>query len=132
MAEETRRRITHEVSYDSYVNLIRQLDELIAVFEQHPDEATREQAVMLLGGIDMLHHEALGRLVSFLRNAGGAELLERALEDDPIIRALLGLYGLTELDLPEEEPSPPAAFVPVERLTVNGNPVTPHHGRNDE
>jgi nitrite reductase/ring-hydroxylating ferredoxin subunit len=116
--------IAREVSYETYVNLIRQLDELVSVFENHPDPATREQAVALLSGMDMLHHEALGRLVGLLRNHGGSEFLDRAFQD-PVIQTLFGLYGLAELNLPEEEePKPaPAAFVPLERLTVNGEPV---------
>jgi hypothetical protein len=116
--------VPRKVSYETYLNLIRQLDELIAVFENHPDPATRDQAVALLGGLDMLHHEGLGRLVSFLRNTGSSALLDHALED-PVVRALLGLYGLAELDLPEEPEAAPAAFVPVERLTVNGKPMRP-------
>lgn len=115
--------LAREVSYETYLNLIHQLDELVAVFENHPDEATREQAVALLSGMDMLHHEALGRLVSLLRNHGGNEWLDRAFQD-PVVRTLFGLYGLAELDLPEDEAKPsPAAFVPLERLTVNGRPV---------
>jgi hypothetical protein len=116
--------LAREVSYETYLNLIRQLDELVAIFEHHPDPATREQAVALLSGMDMLHHEALGRLVSLLRNHGGNEFLDRAFQD-PVVRTLFGLYGLAELDLPEEEEprSAPAAFVPLERLTVNGRPV---------
>ncbi|MBA4157367.1 MAG: Rieske 2Fe-2S domain-containing protein [Gemmatimonadetes bacterium] len=111
-----------EISHETYRNLIRQLDDLVAIFENHPDSATREQAVALLSGLDMLHHEALGRLVGVLRNHGGAEFLDRALQD-PVVRTLLGLYGLAELDLPEEaKPAPATAFVPLERLTINGRP----------
>lgn len=116
--------VSQEVAYESYVRLIRQLDELIAVFESHPDPATREQAVALLGGLDMLHHEALGRLVELLRNHGGGEFLDYAFQD-PVVRTLFGLYGMAELDLPDEPEAPPAAFVPLERLTVNGKPVRP-------
>lgn len=111
-----------EVSHESYLHLIRQLDELIAVFENHPDPSTRDQAVALLGGLDMLHHEALGRLVGLLRNHGGNEFLDRALQD-PVIHTLFGLYGLAELNLPEERESSSAAFVPIEHLTMNGKPL---------
>ncbi len=115
--------LSREVSYETYLNLIRQLDELVAVFENHPDPVTREQAVALLSGLDMLHHEALGRLMAFFRNQGVGEYMDFALQD-PVIRTLFGLYGLTPLDLPEEkEPPPPAAFVPLDRLTINGKPV---------
>lgn len=113
-----------QVSHETYLNLIRQLDDLVQVFEHHPDAAVREQAVALLSGIDMLHHEALGRLVAGLRSHGAGELLDLLLQD-PVIRTLLAIYGLAELEGLEEEPeSPTATFVPVERLTVNGRPVT--------
>lgn len=110
-----------EISPETYRNLIRQLDELVGIFENHPDPVTREQAVALLSGLDMLHHEALGRLVALLRNHGGAEFLDRALQD-PVVHTLFGLYGLAELDLPEKVPTPEVAFVPLERLTINGRP----------
>lgn len=117
-----------EVAYESYLALIRQLDELVALFENHPDPVTQERSVALLSGLDLLHHEGLGRLVSALRNHGGGEFLDRALRD-PVIRTLFGLYGLAELDLPEEEPAAASGFVPVERLTVNGKAIRP--GRAD-
>jgi nitrite reductase/ring-hydroxylating ferredoxin subunit len=110
--------LSDEVSYTSYLRLIRQLDELVAVFENHPDPATREQTVALLSGLDMLHHEGLGRLIAALRNNGAGELLDRTLQD-PIIRTLFGLYGLAELDLPEE-PAPAAAPAPLVQLTIHG------------
>lgn len=116
--------ISDDISYESYLRLIRQLDELVALFENHPDPATREQAVALLSGLDMLHHEGLGRLVEALRLAGGGEPLDRAVQQDPVIKTLLGLYGLAKLDLPEEaEPERSVTFVPLERLTMNGKPL---------
>lgn len=109
--------IGEEVSYGNYLRLIQQLDELVAIFENHPDTATREQAVALLSGLDMLHHEGLGRLAAALRGNGAGEMLERALHD-PVVRTLFGLYGLADLELPEE-PKPAAAPALVQ-LTVNG------------
>ncbi len=107
------------LEYDSYLRLIDQLDDLIAAFEQHPDITTREQAITLLSGLDALHREGLGRLVERLRAAGADEMLDHALSD-PVVRTLLGLYDLAELDLPAEEPPPNVAFVPLENLTVRG------------
>ncbi len=107
------------LEYDTYLRLIDQLDDLIAAFEQHPDITTRERAITLLGGLDALHREGLGRLVERLRAAGAGEMLDHALSD-PVVRTLLGLYDLAELDLPEEAPPPNVAFVPIERLTVRG------------
>ena len=109
--------IGEEVSYQSYLHLIRQLDELVAIFEQHPDPATREQAVALLSGLDMLHHEGLGRLIAALRGNGAGDILDRALHD-PVVRTLFGLYGLAELNLPEEPPPPKPA--PLVQLTISG------------
>lgn len=106
--------------YESYLSLIRRLDELIAGFEAHPDPATRERAIALLEGLDRLHREGLGRLVERVREGGGGGILDRAL-DDPVIGTLLGLYDLAELDLPEAPTASGAtAFVPLERVTVRG------------
>ncbi len=119
------------LEYDSYLRLIDQLDDLIAAFEQHPDITTREQAITLLSGLDALHREALGRLVERLRAAGAGEMLDHAVSD-PVVRTLLGLYDLAELDLPPEAPPPKVAFVPVERLTVRGKQPHSEPGRNSQ
>lgn len=106
--------------YDGYVYLIQQLDELIAVFEQHPDPATREQVGVLLGGLDMLHREGLRRLVDALRELGGDAMIEQVARD-PIVETLLGLYDLVALDMPPEEPAPPSprrAFIPIEQVAT--------------
>ncbi len=104
-------------SYESYIHLIQQLDELVALFEQHPDPATRERVTSLLSGLDLLHREGLKRLVDALRAAGAEEALHQATAD-PVVAILLGLYDLVELDLPEE-PLPPSGFVPLAEIAVN-------------
>jgi hypothetical protein len=113
--------------YASYQNLMAQLDDMIAAFEQHPDATTREQIVALLGGLDMLHREGLGRLVERIRAAGGGELVDHACAD-PIVETLLGLYDLAELDLPPDAGESPdgngvVAFVPRDRLTMKRAPA---------
>lgn len=111
------------IEYDSYLHLIRQLDELVAVFEEHPDPATREQVISLLGGLDMLHREGLRRFVDRLRDFGGEALLQQAAAD-PIVEVMLGLYDLVDLDLPEErQEAMPQGFVPLEQVTtLDGSP----------
>lgn len=110
-------------SLESYLNLIRQVDDLIAAFADHPDPRTVERAGALLGGVDALHREGLTRLVDALREAGAGEMIDRAAED-PIVEIFLGLYDLAELDLPDgPDPTAPAAgspdgFVPREALTM--------------
>lgn len=102
------------LSYETYLNLIRHLDDLVAAFEQHPDAATREQAGALLSGLDALHREGLTRLIGALREAGAGTLVDQAAAD-PVVATLLGLYDLGDLDLPAEA-SPPAAFIPLDNL----------------
>jgi hypothetical protein len=114
------------LEYDSYLRLIDQLDDLIAAFEQHPDITTRERAITLLGGLDTLHREGLGRLVERLRSAGAGEMLDHA-ASDPVVKTLLGLYDLAELDLPADAPPANVGFVPIEALTVRGE--RPRAGR---
>jgi nitrite reductase/ring-hydroxylating ferredoxin subunit len=108
--------------YETYVNLLRQLDDLVAIFEHHPDPATQEQAAALLSGLDLLHREGLGRLVSTLRDAGADALLDQA-TDDPVVKTLLALYDLADLDIPEEaSPAQSTTFIPTEQLTVGRKP----------
>jgi hypothetical protein len=113
--------------YDDYLRILDRCDELIAAFESHPDERTREDALELLSAIDLLHREGIVRLVDELRRAGGADLVQR-LADDSVVRILLGLYGLADLGLPEDEtpsarpPRPAGGFVPAESLTVRRRP----------
>lgn len=102
--------------YETYLNLIAQVDDLVDRFEHHPDATTREQALALLEGVDALHREGLTRLVEALREAGAGDLVARAAED-PVVEILLGLYDLVELDLPEEQGS--SSFVPVDRVAVS-------------
>ncbi len=108
--------------YETYLNLLRQLDDLVTIFEHHPDPTTQEQVAALLSGLDLLHREGLGRLVGALRDAGADALLDQATAD-PIVKTLLGLYDLADLDIPEEaSPAQSGAFVPVEQLTVGRKP----------
>ena len=109
------------LDYDDYVRLIRQVDELVAAFDSHPDERTRERVFALLTGVDLLHRTALTRLVEGLREHGAGAALE-GVARDRVVETLLGLYGLAELDIPEEEAAAPekdaVAFVPRDRLTM--------------
>lgn len=57
------------------------------------DERTREEVFALLEGIDVLHRQALARLLEL----GGRALSERASED-PVVRTLLQMYDLPEKD----------------------------------
>jgi hypothetical protein len=107
--------------HEHYLDLLDRIDRQIAAFDEHPDEGVREQTAALLRNVDLLHREGLVRLVAALRADGAADRLERAVAADPVVRILLGLYGLAELDLPDEPPPAPAGslgFFPAERLAV--------------
>ena len=81
--------------YEHYLALAAELSDRIAALDQS-DEATRDQLFELLQRVDLLHREGLIRLVDALRAAGAGEALERAAED-PVVRVLLGLYGLISI-----------------------------------
>lgn len=106
------------MNHDTYLGVIRTVDDLVRIFEDHPDERTRERMTALLTGVDAIHREGLERLLSRVRDLGGDELVER-LADDPIVETLLGLYDLAELDVPEEEPDGEiTGFVPLDEVRV--------------
>jgi nitrite reductase/ring-hydroxylating ferredoxin subunit/Fe-S cluster biogenesis protein NfuA len=61
------------------------------------DERTREEVFALLEGIDVLHRQALGRLLDLVTDLGGSGLAERV-SQDPVVRTLLEMYDLPEAD----------------------------------
>ncbi len=61
------------------------------------DERTREEVFALLEGIDILHRQALARLLEQVANLGGYELVGRV-SQDPIVHTLLEMYDLPEAD----------------------------------
>src|SRR5215210_6076513 len=61
------------------------------------DQQTREEVFALLEGIDVLHRQALGRLLALTGNLGGQGLVERVAQD-PVVRTLLEMYDLPEAD----------------------------------
>ncbi|HET9495906.1 MAG TPA: NifU family protein [Chloroflexia bacterium] len=75
------------------------LDSLVQSFEQHPNEAVRQQVLEMLGLIDALHRDGIYRLVELIWT-GSPAVLEKALHD-PAVNMLLQLY-----DLAPGEPEP--------------------------
>lgn len=89
---------------ETFENLLDQLDQLVAVFEDHRDPAVEEQAAALLSAVDMVHREGLTRLAARLREIGGEELFEKV-ASEPVVRVIFGLYDLIDLALPDEAPA---------------------------
>lgn len=65
--------------------------------ENLEDEPTRTEVFALLEGVDLLHRQALGRLLGLVADLGGQTLIEQVAED-PVVRALLEMYDLPEPD----------------------------------
>lgn len=92
---------------ETFRSLLDQLDQLVALFDDHPDEIVQGQVAALLTAVDMLHREGLARVAEQVKECGGDELFQKV-TSDPVVEILFGLYGLVDLDLPEE-PAAPAA-----------------------
>lgn len=104
--------------YEHYLDLLDEVSDLVSALDGCPDPTVAEQVVSLLRRIDLVHREGLLRLVDALRSAGAGSALDHATERDPVVRILLGLYGLADLELAEEDTARNVGFFPVERLTV--------------
>lgn len=76
---------------DEFQHLLGWIGSGIERMESVEDERTREEVFALLEGIDLLHRQALARLLEL----GGEELSERA-SRDPVARTLLQMYDLPE------------------------------------
>jgi nitrite reductase/ring-hydroxylating ferredoxin subunit/Fe-S cluster biogenesis protein NfuA len=107
---------SHHIPFDE---LIAYLDGLVAAFEEHPDEATREAVFSLLQGIDGLHREAFKRLALFLEDHQAGHLLVEAASVDRLLNTVLSLYDV----LPDE-----VAVAQVEAALARVRPYIEAHG----
>jgi nitrite reductase/ring-hydroxylating ferredoxin subunit len=89
--------------------LLDQVNQQIEELEQLPLPDVKEKVFTLLEGIDAIHREALGRLVSLFKKG----VLEQVIEDRPI-HTLMELYDL----LPPEEDNE-------QKFDKNGFPLIP-------
>lgn len=106
------------VTDDDYQAILQQVDALVQEFERLPFPEIRERVFDLLQGLDLLHREALTRLVDFLREQGEDDLVERAAQD-PVVQTLLLLYDLVpSIQLPDagQAPAPGMNFIPLEQI----------------
>lgn len=71
---------------------LRQLDDLVELFQRHPDPTVQARAIALLQCVDAVHRPGLRRLADLLQVAG---LRRRAL-DDPEVGLLFDLYDLDQ------------------------------------
>lgn len=100
--------------------IAQRLDSLVQTFEQHPIIQVRDEAMEMLGLIDVLHREGLRHLVEALQTQEPA-LLNHILED-PAISMLLTLYDLM----------PPGPREQVESALESLGPYIASHGCSTE
>jgi len=111
-----------------YEEIAARVDQLIALFEAHPDVMIRDRVEELLQCIDALHRAPLQRLDALLDtygwDGGGMTIppLERAL-NDPLIRRLFELYDLAPVEMSAE-----TQREEVERALGQVRPYVESHG----
>ena len=90
--------------------LLNQVNQQIEELEQLPLPEVKDKVFALLEGIDAIHREALGRLVSLFKEG----VLEQVITDPPI-HTLMELYDLLPPEPEDDEP----------KFDDNGFPVIP-------
>lgn len=110
---------------EDYFELLADTAELVTELGEHPEARFADKVVRLLQQVDLVHREGLVRLIDALRARGAGDAIDHVKEDDPVVRVLLGLYGLAELQLPPESDGStdgaseiPSGFVPIESVRV--------------
>ena len=103
---------------DDYVELTLHLQNLLDQIERLPQPQIKEMVFDLLGSIDMMHREALVRLLILAQQH--APPLINALEKDMVIRSVLALYEL----IPTEAGEPAGragnvTFIPLNQVGVS-------------
>ena len=96
--------------------LATELDDLVQLIENHPDESVQRLGLRLLDRVDALHRLGLSALIYALREANAAGPMQRAL-DEPPVRMLLQLYDL----LPGDDPGPIEIALEQVRPTLGAN-----------
>ncbi len=96
--------------------LVLRVGELVSQLEQLEPPEVREQVMELVQSLDLLHREALYRLVGILEKTAPGVL--PVLLRDPVVQTLLLLYDF--VPQPQEAPETPTVtgFVPLSELQV--------------
>lgn len=117
-----------QLSDQQHNDLILRVGELVAELEGVEEEGIREKIQDLLRSLDLIHREALFRLLSKLEQAA-PRLLPELLQDE-VVQTLLLLYEFVpEPPQPARQAGPPDGFVPLSDLQP---PIWVPVGRRDE
>lgn len=106
--------LTPYFSDDDYESLALHIQDLLDNLEQLPHPKVKEDMLDLLGSIDMMHREALVRMLLLVQRHA-PQMMPR-LEQDFVISSVLSLYELLA------EPSPPSqnvTFIPIDQIGVS-------------
>ncbi len=105
-----------------YDQLVQEINEQLAELEALPDSALKERIFQLLQNLDLLHREALERILKLVGTRSST--VTALMKKDFVIQTLLMLYGYVP---PEAIPNPSVndgTFIPVEAIKM-GNPRQP-------
>ena len=80
------------------------------------DEETKELVTILMEHFDVIHREAISRLLSILE-IKQPDLCEKIVKEDYTVRNLLALYDLIEFEGIKTPVNPPP-FVPYDQVTI--------------
>lgn len=105
-----------QLSDQEHNQLVLRIEELVSRLEELPDQETVRQVRELLQSIDLVHREALHRLLQLIE--GGAPQLIRPLLRDPAVQTLLLLYDFIPQPIEKEEQPGFDGFVPLNELQV--------------
>ena len=113
--------LTSYFSDEDFNTLMLQVQHLLDELEQLPHPKVKETVFDLLGSIDMMHREALVRML-LLAQKHTPELTPY-LEDDFVIQNVLSLYELVEGEEQQESKSSVetanVTFIPLEQIEVS-------------
>ncbi len=96
--------------------LVLRIEELVSQLERMPDQKAAGQVRELLESIDLVHREALHRLLQMIQSR--TPELFPALLEDPAVQTLLLLYDFAPEPSEKEEPRGGEGFVPLSELQV--------------
>jgi len=102
-----------------YNQLVLRLNEMIKGCEQIADPSFKEQIFDLLKALDVMHREALRRIIVVIENH--APQIIPLLTQDAVIETILLLYEFMPQPAPEPPPLPSSAssFIPLSHVKLN-------------
>ena len=101
---------------EEYQEILQYLNQLTSELEQLPYPTAKELSTTTLQYFDLVHREALARLMGVIQQKH-PELL-KTIQQDMALRTMFGLYDLLEIETSKQEKKPQKrmGFVPIESV----------------